>query len=228
MASQIPQFTNLQASSHLVQFYLTDAFLLDTVARFIGESLSEGKPAIAVMTKAHREGLNQRLVLRGIDVATLLGRGLYTPLDAAETLSKFMVDGQPSEPRFNEVIGDLIRRASAHGHRDPVRVFGEMVALLWREGDAQGALRLEELWNGLAKTLSFTLLCAYPLESISRETYGTKLLEVCAEHSEVIAGEDETADLHKDIAAAVGSIKRSLTDIKTKLAAFNPQKSSQS
>jgi DcmR-like sensory protein len=227
MASQIPQFNNLQDSSHLVQFYLTDAFLLDTVARFIGDSLSEGNPAIVVLTKDHREGLNQRLVLRGIDVATLLGRGLYTPLDAAETLSKVMVDGQPSEPRFNEVIGDLIRRASARGQQHPVRVFGEMVALLWKEGNAQGAVRLEELWNGLAKTLTFTLFCAYPLESISRETYGTKLLEVCAEHSEVITGEEETADLHKEIAAAVGSIKRSLTDIKTKLAVFNLQKAPQ-
>ena len=134
-----------------------------------------------------------------------------------------MVDGWPSEPRFNAVIGDLIR-ASARGQRPPARVFGEMLALLWKEGNAQAAVRVEELWNGRAKKPSFTLLCAYPLESIGRETYGTKLLEICSEHSEVITGEDETADFHKEIAAAVGSIRRSPADLKTKLAAFKLQK----
>jgi hypothetical protein len=226
MATQIPQFTNLQDSAHLVQFYLTDAFMLDTVARFIGDGLSEGKPAIAVMTESHRKGLDQRLIMRGIDIATLNGSGLYVRLDAAETLAKFMVDGWPSEPRFNEVIGDLIR-ASSRGQRPAPRIFGEMVALLWKDGNAQAAVRLEELWNGLAKKLSFTLLCAYPLESVGSETYGTKLLEVCSQHSEVITGEDEAADFHKEIGAAIGSIRRALEEIKTKLAAFNLQKSPQ-
>jgi hypothetical protein len=50
-------------------------------------------------------GLDQRLALWGIDVAALLSQGLYVQLDAGETLSEFMVDGWPSEPRFNTVIG---------------------------------------------------------------------------------------------------------------------------
>jgi hypothetical protein len=210
----------------VVQFYLTDAFLLDTVVRFIEDSLCDGEPAIALLTKSHREGVDQRLALRGLDVAALLAQGLYVPLDAAETLSKFMVDRWPSEPRFNIVIGDLIGRVAAQSRR-PVKIFGEMVALLWKEGNARGAIRLEELWNNLAKKISFSLLCAYPLETLSRDTSGANLLDVCAEHSEVIAGENETADLHRHIAGAVGSIRRSLTDIKTKLAALNLQKSSQ-
>jgi len=108
----------------VVQFYLTDAFLLDTVVRFIEDSLCDGEPAIALLTKSHREGVDQRLALRGLDVAVLLAQGLYVPLDAAETLSKFMVDRWPSEPRFNMVIGDLIGRVAAQGRR-PVKIFGE-------------------------------------------------------------------------------------------------------
>ena len=223
-AAQTPQFPNLQASSHLVQFYLTDVFLLDTVARFIGDGLREGAPAVAVLTESHRKGLDQRLALRGIDVAALLSKGLYVPLDAAETLSKFTVGGWPSELGFNTVIGDLIGRLAAQGQGPLVRVVGEMVALLWNEGNARGALRLEDLWNNLANKIPFTLLCAYPLKTFSRETCG-ELLGLCAAHSELVAGENETADFHKEIAGTVGSIKRSLADIKTKLAALNLQKS---
>jgi len=38
-----------------------------------------------------------------------------------------------------------------------------MVALLWTQGKQEDALRLEELWNDLARTLPFSLLCAYPM-----------------------------------------------------------------
>jgi MEDS: MEthanogen/methylotroph, DcmR Sensory domain len=107
-----------------------------------------------------------------------------------------------------------------------VRVFGEMVALLWNEGNARGAVRLEDLWNNLAKKIPFTLLCAYPLKTFSRETFG-ELLGLCAEHSELITGENETTDVDKEIAGTIGLIKRSLTDIKAKLAALNLQRSLQ-
>ncbi|MDP9275804.1 MAG: MEDS domain-containing protein [Chloroflexota bacterium] len=50
-----------------------------------------------------------------------------------------------------------------------MRVFGEMVALLWAEGDRNGALVLEELWNDLTRRLSFPLLCAYPASFFSTD-----------------------------------------------------------
>ena len=43
-----------------------------------------------------------------------------------------------------------------------LRAFGEMVALLAADGMADAAVRLEELWNRLAATHHFSLLCAYP------------------------------------------------------------------
>src|ERR1700730_14904739 len=112
-AAQTPQFPNLQASSLLVQFYLTDVFLLDTVARFIGDGLREGAPAVAVLTECHRKGLDQRLALRGIDVAALLSQRTLCPAGRSRDFVKFMVDGWPSEPRCNTVIGDLIGRGNA-------------------------------------------------------------------------------------------------------------------
>src|SRR5687767_10344995 len=70
-------------------------------------------PGIVIATKEHRDGLAQRLKARGLDVALPARQGRYVPLDAAETLSKFMVDGQPDAARFADLIGGIIARATA-------------------------------------------------------------------------------------------------------------------
>src|ERR1051325_3166441 len=70
-----------------------------------------------------------------------------------------------------EVIGELLDRAAASAqHRSfPIAAYGEMVALLWSEGKREAAVRLEQLWNDLYSTHSFSLLCAYPLSDFARE-----------------------------------------------------------
>lgn len=64
----------------------------------------------------------------------------------------------------------------------PVRIFGEMVALLWDAGLAEAAVEVEVLWNELGRQHSFSLLCAYPAESASGERHLDALTEVCAAH----------------------------------------------
>jgi signal transduction histidine kinase len=70
-----------------------------------------------------------------------------------------------------------------------VAIFGEMVALLWAEGKAEAAIRLEQLWNGLAPVESFSLFCAYPMSCFEREEDAGLFLKVCNEHSAVIPTE---------------------------------------
>jgi hypothetical protein len=54
---------------HVVQFYIDDASLLDGLSRFIGIALAAGDGALVIATKAHRDGLTQRLKARGMDPA---------------------------------------------------------------------------------------------------------------------------------------------------------------
>ena len=56
-------------------------------------------------------------------------------------LSKFMIAEWPSESRFRDVADDMIGLACRQG---PVRMFGEMVAILWSEGRTHSALPLKE------------------------------------------------------------------------------------
>jgi signal transduction histidine kinase/ActR/RegA family two-component response regulator len=172
---------------HFVQFYEADGFLLNSLSGFIGNALSAGDGAIVVATKAHRNGLDELLQANGLDVTGAKTRGRYVSLDAAETLSKFMVDGNPEPARFNEVIGSAI--ASVTDGRSRVRAFGEMVALLWAEGNHGAAIRLEELWNDLQKAHSFSLFCAYPMNGLCGERFIEPTDSVCKVHSRVIPAE---------------------------------------
>jgi signal transduction histidine kinase len=181
---------------HFVQFYETDKFLLDSLGGFIGKGLAEGDACIVVATQAHRAGLDERLPSHGPDSDAARAGGRYVALDAAETLSKLMVDGSPEPGRFAEVIGGIIARAAV-GHQR-VRIFGEMVALLWAEGNCDGALRLEELWNDLSKTRPFLLFCAYPMKDFGGEAHAVPLGRVCASHSRVIPAESYTALTNSD------------------------------
>jgi signal transduction histidine kinase len=176
---------------HFVQFYETDKFLLDSLSGFVGTGLAEGDACIVVATKAHRDGLDERLQEFGLDVSAARASGQYVTADAAETLSEFMTDGSPEPERFAEVVGSIIARA-AKGRRR-VKIFGEMVALLWTEGNSDAAIRLEALWNDLGKTHSFLLFCAYPMNELGGEAQAGPLGHVCAEHSRVIPAESYSA-----------------------------------
>lgn len=174
-------------SEHLVQFYEDDEFLIDSLSTFIGSGIGAGEGAIVIATPEHREGLAERLKAQGIDLATVQLRRQYVPLDAAETLSRFMVDDFPDEALFTECLGELLTK-TAEGRRG-LRAFGEMVALLWTEGKGAAAIRLEELWNELGKVHSLSLLCAYPMNAFRGEPNGKPFLRICQEHSRVIPAE---------------------------------------
>jgi signal transduction histidine kinase len=192
-----PQITvsgGVSHAAHTVQFYGEDTFLLDGLSRFIGTALGAGDAAIVIATKAHRDGLAQRLKARGLDVARAAKEGRYVAIDAAETLTKFMRDGWPDAALFTEVVGSTLAQAAlANGGRDSrISAFGEMVALLWAEGNAEAAVRLEELWNELARNYSLSLHCAYPMSGFDREYHSDPFLKICEQHSHVIPVESYT------------------------------------
>src|ERR1041384_6671683 len=98
----------------------------------------------------------------------------------------------PDEIRFTETIGSVIARASSAARHERKRfvAFGEMVALLWAEGQCEAALKLEKLWNDLAKKYSFALHCAYPMQGFSRQELAESILKICAEHTALISDGD--------------------------------------
>lgn len=181
----------MEPSDHFVQFYENDVALIDSISGFIGAGLDAGDSCIVIAAPAHREALENRLRAQGWDLAFAHQQGQYISLDAAETLSQFMVADSPEPQRFMETIGGVVAQAAQRGRR--IRAFGEMVALLWNAGDSASALRLEELWNELARSHAFCLFCAYPMYGFGSETDAAPFTHICTQHSRVIPAESYAA-----------------------------------
>src|ERR1700680_4797630 len=144
---------------HVVYFYHESVSLLEALCDFVGPALGAGNAAVIIATKVHCDGLQHRLTARGLDTQKASRQGRYVALDATEILSKIMVEGMPDGARFFEVVGGTIARTRAllKGANPEIVAFGEMVSLLWTEGKIEAAIRLEQLWNELAKKHSLSL-----------------------------------------------------------------------
>jgi PAS domain S-box-containing protein len=180
---------------HVAYFYQESDSLLEALSSFIGGALGAGNAALAIATKVHREGLQYRLTARGLDIPKASNEGRYIELDASELLSKIMVEGMPDSGRFEEIVGGAIvsSKARAKAARPETAAFGEMVSLLWTEGKVEAAIRLEQLWNELAKKHTFSLRCAYQAANFNGEKNSQPLMRVCAEHSAVVLEESDTS-----------------------------------
>jgi signal transduction histidine kinase len=175
------------SDGHLVQYYEKEGFLYDRVTDFMSDGLRGSDAAVLIATRAHRDGVESRLRHKGVDLSGLTAGGRYHALDAQDTLSRVMVDGTPDPHRFADTIGPVIRTARTGDRR--VLAFGEMVALLWAEGNRDAAIRLEELWNDLARRESFALLCAYPISHFDDAGYAKPFADINAAHTWVTPAE---------------------------------------
>ena len=180
---------------HVAYFYKESDSLLEALSSFIGSALGAGNAALVIATKMHREGLLTRLTARGLDIPKAINEGRYLELDAAEVLSKLMVEGMPDSGRFEAIVGGAIDRTKARAKtaHPEIAAFGEMVSLLWTEGKVEAAIRLEQLWNELATKLAFSLRCAYPVSHFNGEKNPQPLMRVCAEHSAVVLDEGDAS-----------------------------------
>ncbi len=74
----------------------------------------------------------------------------------------------------------LLQRLQAHG-----LACGECAPTLLAEGKADAAIRLEQLWDEMAKSYDVDILCGYPLGSFHRIPHSQAFQRICAEHSAV-------------------------------------------
>jgi len=195
-----PKSDAFDSPGHSVQFYGDDSYLIEELSRFIGSALGAGDAAVVIATKAHQDELVQRLQARGLDMTLAVQQGRFITLDAAETLAKLLVNGWPDARRFAQAVGRVIEQAqtTVQGKQRKVAAFGEMVALLWAEGKHEAAICLEQLWNELARTHSFTLRCGYPMAGFSEEGHAELIQKVCAEHTHVIPSESYASLLKEE------------------------------
>lgn len=171
---------------HEVSFYSADADLLDTFTRFAETALNAGKALIVAAVAAHLAELYRRLQGR-LDIDAAIRERRYLPLDEADALSAFMVDGWPDEARFWKNGTSLVLRAAnaSRGDHRRVATCGVCSDTLLRAGLLEAAIHLEQLWDGLTGAFNVETLCAYSTEASGDDENRGALRRVCAEHSAV-------------------------------------------
>lgn len=169
-------------TAHAVMFYDTDGDLAGEVADFLAHGLAIGEHVLMVGTPKHRAAVTADLVGRGLPLVAPDGHRQFVALDAADTLARFCVGGRVDPEAFLATVEPLIVEGLAAGRR--VRIYGEMVALLWEKGNIAAALDLEACWNRLARTSTFSLLCGYRMGSLGHASLG-EVDSVCELHAQV-------------------------------------------
>ena len=165
---------------HAVCFYEDSPSLARTVARFIGEGLAASQAAVIVATASHAASIRDQLTAMGVDFQQRIEQADLLMFDADEILDRFMVGNRPDAQRFEDTINPILDQAAGRRKR-LVRIYGEMVDVLWRNGREDAALSLETLWHQLIAGRKCALLCGYSSGVCQDEGYNA----ICDRHSHV-------------------------------------------
>lgn len=177
------------AGAHMVQLYSDTAALARTVSHYLSDGFRCGDSAAVIATRDHWNDFDKGLQDRGHDPKRMEREGRLAVLDARDTLDSFMRSGMPDETLFRQAVRPVLSTLSSPGGTT-IRAYGEMVSLLWSDRQFDAAIRLEELWNGLAETCSFVLLCAYHGDALAPEFHGRPAEAVYRQHSHVVSAAD--------------------------------------
>ena len=174
---------------HAVRFYEDDTSLCRIVSGFVAEGLALDQPALVIATQPHIDAVLKNLTAAAIDVDRLKNSGELLLLDARQTLATFMVDGQP-DPDFFKASATSALEQLGRGRAKTIRAYGEMVDVLWKDGMSAAAIKLEMLWNRLANSHDFSLLCGYAMGNFYKDA---SIDDVCRHHTHVVSDYGEIA-----------------------------------
>lgn len=176
---------------HAVRFYEDSNSLCRIVSGFVAEGLALGQPALIIATQPHIDSIVANLTSATIDVDGLKKKGDLLLLDARQTLATFMVNGQPDADFFKASASSALAQL-ARGRAGTIRAYGEMVDVLWKDGMSAAAIKLEMLWNRLANTHDFSLLCGYAMGNFYKDA---TIDDVCRHHTHVVSDDGRQVSL---------------------------------
>ena len=161
-----------------------DEELTENAGDYLAGAIAEGGAAVVVATPSHCAGFEAHLAAGGVDVGAARRDGSLVCLDATRVALRLTRDGRVDLAAFDTQFRPAILAAGeAPG---PVRIYGEVVALLWAAGQVNAALELEGLWNELGREIPFSLFCGYPRDLVESSQHQGAVAEVCRLHTAVV------------------------------------------
>jgi hypothetical protein len=177
---------------HLAQLHRDSRSLVDSVGFYVASGLERGAGVVMVASPTHTEAVLRDIARTGLDVDAMRRAGQFVVLDADAVLARVSRGGKPDWSEFKRVIGPMIAHLQRVG-RGHCRVYGEIMNLLWSRGRYAAAIQLEEFWDSLSQSLSFSLFCSYVLDSHDQRCYHAPLADIGRTHSEIVTGDDDEA-----------------------------------
>jgi hypothetical protein len=175
---------------HIVQLYQDQQFLNRAVCRFAAGAIANGEGVILVPTAAHWDAFRPRLEAEGVDVKAAQSRGQLSVIDADELLPRFMQDAMPDAPVFLGLAGNVIAKARNEASYPTVRWWGEMVNVLWEQGNVAASMSLEDQFDHLAKHHEIAIFCSFVMDNFNSEVQSRLLPRLGKNHSHLIPVED--------------------------------------
>jgi len=179
------------AGRHFCQFASESEPLIDSVAMFAASGLERGEAVILVVTPAHARELTERLTRQGLDPASACDSGHLVFVDSVATMAEYTRGGVPDLQGLKSSVDRLIAGLPAE-RQGGLRIYGELVDLLWQAGYTDAAIQLEGFWEAYYSSHGLCLFCGFTMDALAESTYEAPFGEIGRLHTSVLpTAEDE-------------------------------------
>jgi len=179
------------AGRHVCQFHSPSDPLAESIAIFAEAGLRGGDQVILLALPDQAEAALAVLEPRAVDLVAARATGQLRIEDSCSVLDACAAGSGLDLERLSRYLGGMLARTSS-GPRRKVRVYGDMVSLLWNRGDAELAIHLEEIWDELVQAHPSTVLfCGYSLDRLAESTYNGPLSGIGRVHRTVLTTADD-------------------------------------
>ncbi|HEY6971210.1 MAG TPA: response regulator [Candidatus Angelobacter sp.] len=175
------------AIRHEVEFYSDEAAFVTGLARLIASVLKAGHIAILVASVVHRTDVLHKLRADGVDIDSALKDGRCIEIDSVDALARLMVDGRPDPVRCANLIGDVVSTARKQQQTNGSRIVfcGECAPILLTQGNTEGTVQMEHLWDEITRKNDVDTLCTYLWSAFPHNQDTSLFQRICAEHTAV-------------------------------------------
>lgn len=182
---------------HIVQLYKEERDLVESVTRYALDALRYEHALLFFATRDHCHMFRAKLAEHGVRIDKAVAKGQVAFIAIEDIMTDFMRGAEPDDVVFERLVNAILDHAERDERFHHVHVFGEIVNVLWRDGNKTGTLLVEELWNRLRLKRPFTLYCGFQVNETPTELLHGPMRDVLHTHTSLL---NSIPDVHDPIA----------------------------